>query len=348
MKNWKEISIRKESSIVNAMELLNKMGSQFVIVVDENDKLVGTVTDGDIRRGLLKGVKIENSVEDVLNPLPKTLPIGTSRKKIATFMNDHEFAYVPIVNEVNEVVEVVSYQDITHIEQKDNHVIIMAGGLGSRLASLTHDRPKPMLEIGGKPILETIINSFKDHGFHKFILSVNYKSEVIEEYFKDGSALGVEINYIKEKSRSGTAGALSLYQSNDLPFIVMNGDLLTKIDFSDLLAAHVDQKNAATVCLRQYEYQIPFGVVVTEHNKVIRLEEKPVRRHWVNGGIYVISPTMLGLAPKDTYYDMTTFLADIMETGQQVGAFPFYEYWLDIGRLDDYERAHTEFLEIFK
>ena len=224
----------------------------------------------------------------------------------------------------------------------------MAGGLGSRLESLTSDCPKPMLKVGGKPILETIIETFKEHGFYKFVLAVNYKSEIIKDYFKDGSSLDIQISYIDEKNRMGTAGALSLYHDNSLPLIVMNGDLLTKINFSDLVNFHIKSKNAATMCLRQYEHQIPFGVVITEQDKVLRIEEKPICRYFVNGGIYVLNPDQLIHIPENMYYDMPTLFEKLIASNEKIGAYTFYEYWIDVGRLDDYERAHSDFVEIFK
>ncbi len=348
MKNWEKILVKKNDTIVSALEILNNSGTQFIAVVDDERKLLGAVTDGDIRRGLVRGVQIQDTVEKVMNTKPKTLKSNMSRAAIIKTMKENDIRRIPLVNEKNIITNIVTLEELFQAEKKDNHVVLMAGGLGSRLASLTADCPKPMLKIGGKPILETIIEIFKEHGFYKFIIAVNYKSEIIEDYFKDGSDLGIEITYLRENTRLGTAGALSLYKSNDLPFIVMNGDLLTKINFSDLIDFHISNKNAATMCLRQYEHQIPFGVVVTDQDRVLKIEEKPVRRYFVNAGIYVLNPEVLNKVPTNTYYDMPTFFEDLIEKDQKVGAYPFYEYWIDIGRLDDYERAHTEFLEIFK
>lgn len=348
MKNWEKISLRKEDTILRVLEVLNEVGSQFVVITDTNKKLLGTVTDGDIRRGLLRGVLIQDAVERVMNFKPCFLLVDTSKKIIQKTMKDSGIKYLPLVSDQNEVVDIVSLSELIKVERKENHVILMAGGLGTRLEGLTVDCPKPMLKVGGKPILETIINSFVEHGFYKFILAVNYKADVIKDYFKDGSHLDIEITYLNEKTRMGTAGALSLYEKNDLPFIVMNGDLLTKINFSELINFHNKNKNAATMCLRQYEHQIPFGVVVTEDDKVLRIEEKPTRRYFVNGGIYVVEPTLLKHIPQDMYYDMPNFFENLIEKKEKVGAYPFNEYWIDIGRLDDFERAHADFLEIFK
>lgn len=348
MKNWESILIKKGNSILKALELLNISGTQFLVVVDDHMHLVGAVTDGDIRRGLLKGIQIQDKVDLIMNLNPVKEASTVNKAKLKKTMRSRDIKYIPLVDESNRVTGVISLDELAKVEKRDNHVILMAGGLGSRLETLTADRPKGMLEIGGRPILETIIEMLKEHGFSKFIISVNYKSEVIEKYFKDGKDWNVEISYIKEKTRLGTAGALSMYQPNGLPFIVMNGDLLTKISFSDLVDFHIKNKNTATMCLRQYEHQIPFGVINTDNERVVSIEEKPVRRYFVNAGIYVLNPESLSEIPQDTFYDMPTHLDRLIQKESKVGAYPFYEYWIDIGRLDDYERAHAEFLEVFK
>lgn len=349
MKDWKKILINEDDSIYSALEMLNTSGTQFIAVVDSQLRLLGTVTDGDIRRGLLGGIQIHDKVQRVMNRNPKTLRNDTARPKIMKLMKDKMLHHLPLINEQNVIVEIISFNDLTTVERKENHVVLMAGGLGARLLDLTTNCPKPMLKVGDKPILETIIEIFKEHGFYKFIIAVNYKSEMIENYFKDGSQFDVEISYLKENTRLGTAGALSLYSNNNnLPFIVMNGDLLTKINFSDIVSFHIKNNNIATMCLRQYEHQIPFGVVVTDQDRVLKIEEKPVRRYFVNSGIYIINPEAIQHIPGNTYYDMTTFFEKLIGLNLKVGAYPFFEYWIDIGRMDDFERAHSEFLEVFR
>jgi NDP-sugar pyrophosphorylase family protein len=227
--------------------------------------------------------------------------------------------------------------------QKPNAVVIMAGGLGTRLHPLTQDTPKPMLKVGGKPILETIIQSFVDQGFVNFFVSLNYKAEVITNYFGDGSQLGATINYLHEKSRLGTAGGLSLLPQNiHAPIIVMNGDLLTRISVEALLDFHERESAVATMVVREDHYQVPYGVVEVDGTQIIGLEEKPVQRHLVNAGIYVISQTGLENIPTDTFYDMPTHFAKLSANGHRTAAFPLHEYWVDIGRLDELERAQRE------
>ncbi len=348
MKDWQKILIQKQHTILHALEVLNLAGTKFVAIVDENRKILGSLTDGDIRRGLLRGIQVHATVEEVMNRSPKTLPVNTPKSEISKIMKENDIFHLPLVDSENIIADIMSVHEIEQVDRRENHVVLMAGGLGSRLAGLTVDCPKPMLKVGGKPILETIIEVFKKQGFYKFIISVNYKSEMIESFFKDGRDFDVEISYIKEHTRLGTAGALSLYESNGLPFIVINGDVLTKVNFTDLMDFHIQNKNSATMCLRQYEHQIPFGVVVTDQDRVVKIEEKPLRRYFVNGGIYVLSPDVLKHVPQQTYCDMPSILEKLIEKESRVGAYPFHEYWIDVGSLDDYERAFSEFLEVFK
>lgn len=349
MKNWKELHVTANQPILKVLEILNRTGDQFVVVVDENDVLLGSVTDGDIRRGLLAGVQIQDVVLKVMNKNPLCLNENASRAEILLLMREKEIHSVPIVDAQKRVKTIALLHDYLKVDKKENEVILLAGGLGTRLGAMTANCPKSMLKVGEKPILETIIETFKDHGFHNFNLSVNYLSDMIEGHFGDGKTLGVQINYLKEEKRLGTAGPLSLYNSsNNLPLIVMNGDLLTKINFSDLVNYHTNSGNEVTLCLRQYDVQIPYGVVTTSHNEVLTIEEKPTKHFLVSSGIYVFNPDLLKKIPEDSFYDMPTFISRLLEDKHKIGAYPFFEYWIDIGRMDDYEKAHTEFLQIFK
>jgi len=220
---------------------------------------------------------------------------------------------------------------------------LMAGGLGSRLGELTKDTPKPLLKVGTKPILEVILENFISHGFHRFYISVNYKAEMIRDYFGDGSRWGVEIRYLHEHKRLGTAGALSLLPDNPtLPVLVMNGDLLTKVNFRQLIDFHNETNSKATMCVREFELQVPYGVVQIANHRLRAIEEKPVQRFFVNGGIYVLSPDMLQFIPEDSFYDMPTLFDEIIARGEETSVFPIREYWIDIGRADDFERANDE------
>jgi NDP-sugar pyrophosphorylase family protein len=225
----------------------------------------------------------------------------------------------------------------------------MAGGLGSRLRPLTDDTPKPLLKIGGKPVLEIIIDNFLAQGFRRFFISINYKSEQIRDHFADGSEWGAEIRYLEEDRRLGTAGSLALIEEPPAaPFVVMNGDLLTKVSFQNLMDFHAEQRSVATMCVREYDFQVPFGVVETDHTKIISIEEKPRQRFLVNAGIYVLNPEALGFISDDTSQDMTYVFESLIKADMETAVFPIREYWLDIGRLDDFEQANSDFENLFE
>jgi NDP-sugar pyrophosphorylase family protein len=225
----------------------------------------------------------------------------------------------------------------------------MAGGLGSRLQELTRDTPKPMLKVGSRPLLETIVRGYSAQGFRKFYFAVNYKAEQIEQYFGDGHQFGVEIRYLREGERMGTAGALSLLpERQTMPFIVTNADLLTKTDYGRMVDQHVDEQAHATMAVRHYEMQVPFGVVNLSGNRIETIEEKPVQRFVVSAGIYVMSPQVLELVPKSTYLDMPALFDAMMGRGMLTLSHHIDGYWLDIGRLPDFERANVEFHEVFR
>lgn len=348
MKDWKDISVTRIEPIQRALEILNRSGAKIVLVTDEHQKLIGTITDGDIRRGLLKGIQINQSVDFVMNVKPLSLPENSSRSEIIHLMREKSILQIPLIDTSGKICEVITLDEYLRIEKKENEVLLLAGGLGSRLSSLTANCPKSMLKIGNKPILETIIETFRDQGYHNFCLCVNYLSNVIVDHFKDGSEIGVKIRYIKEEKRLGTAGPLSLHEPiNTLPIIVMNADLLTKINFNDLIKFHQSHSNDVTVCLRQYDVQIPFGVVSLENDRIKEIQEKPTKNYFVSSGIYVFKPEVLKYVPGDSFYDMPTFLEDLIKNNRKVGGYPFYDYWIDIGRIDDYEKAHNEFLNFF-
>jgi NDP-sugar pyrophosphorylase family protein len=231
---------------------------------------------------------------------------------------------------------------------RDNWVVLMAGGLGSRLRPLTDECPKPMLRVGNKPLLETIIETFIEQGFRRFFISVNYMADTIKEYFGDGSRWGAEIQYLEETSRLGTAGALSLLpEKPQAPLLVMNGDLLTKINFRQLLDFHREHHAQGTMCVREYEFQVPYGVVKMDHHRITGFEEKPIQRYFVNAGIYVLEPQALQHIPHGVFFDMPSLFQTLMADRQEAVVFPIREYWLDIGHMADYDRANGEFARNF-
>ncbi len=344
MKKWREIVISPDKTIIETMKIIDKSSLQFAVVVDENYRLLGTVTDGDIRRGILRGLRLETSITEVMNVNPVYEKSGKKPFYYKELMRKRKLKQLPIINNSNQIQNILFTEELALAVQKNNTVVLMAGGLGTRLRPLTNDIPKPMLKVGDKPILESIIESFHSFGFSHFILSVNYKKDVIKEYFQDGSHLGIQIDYIEEGKRLGTAGALSLLPEKlKHPFFVMNGDLLTKINYEQLLDFHLETNSLATMCVREYEYQIPYGVIETNHHQLMSIEEKPVHKSFVNAGIYVLSPEVLQYVPQDEFFDMPDLFKRMIENGNGVSAFPLREYWLDIGRIDDYEKANGDF-----
>jgi NDP-sugar pyrophosphorylase family protein len=245
-------------------------------------------------------------------------------------------------------VDLVRYE-LPSEPSRDNPVVLMAGGLGLRLRPLTSQIPKPLVKVGTRPVLETIVESFADQGFTDLYLCINYKGELIREHFGDGSRWGVSITYLQEERRLGTAGALSLLPRVPRePVIVMNGDLLTRVDFVRLLEFHRRQGFAATMAMREYQHQVPYGVLELGDGYQIRqLVEKPVQRYHVSAGIYVLEPRVLELVPAGSYYDMPLLFGELIARQEPVGSFPLRDYWIDIGRLEDLEQAHTDFAEIF-
>ena len=345
---YKNLIIKENSTIRAALEMLNTTAKQILFVIDDDDRLLGTLTDGDIRRGLLREISLEAFITEVMNKVPKTVLEGTDKTEILRFMQATTLKQLPVIDDEGLLIEVIAIEDIVYKPKRDNIVVLMVGGLGTRLRPLTNDCPKPLLKIGKKPILETILDSFIEAGYHRFYLAVNYKSEMIEEYFGDGSRFGVEINYIHEKKRMGTAGALYFLPEKPVePIIVMNGDLLTKVDFAALMDYHSNQKAIATMAVREYSYQVPYGVINFDGEKIVSIEEKPEQSFFVNAGIYVLSPEAVARVNKEEFFDMPELFNEIIAAGERTTVYPVREYWLDIGRLDDFERAQTEYNGLF-
>lgn len=348
MKNWKETLIGPNTTILQAMKKIDETSMQFAAVVDDSMRLMGTVTDGDIRRGILRGVSLDSFISEVMNTSPLTEREGKQATYYKNIMKRNKRKQLPLVSEMNILKRILFFEDMDYGVKRDNLVVLMAGGLGTRLLPLTETLPKPMLNVGNKPIIETIIESFASHGFTNFVLSVNYKKEIIMDYFLDGSHLGVNIDYIEETTRLGTAGPLALLSEvPDKPFFVMNGDLLTKVNFEQLLDFHIQMDSAATMCVREYEYQIPYGVIETDDHKLLSISEKPIHKSFVNAGIYVLNPEVLKMIPHNEYFDMPELFNSLMEEKRKISAFPLREYWLDIGQIEDYKKANGDYKEKF-
>ena len=348
IKDWKRTFVKPGTSILEALKVIDKEGLQIALVVDADGKLLGTITDGDVRRGILRGVNLGSPVEEVMFKTPRVAYLSESREVILQKMASLSIHHIPVLDDEGRIVNVEFIEDLIKENRFENEVMLMAGGLGTRLRPLTDNFPKPMLNVGGKPILETIITNFIDYGYYKFHISVNYLAHTIEDYFGDGSKWGAQISYIHEKDRLGTAGSLSLLDKKpDQPFFVMNADLLTKVNFEQLMAYHNAKNSAASMCVRQYEYQVPYGVVNINDHKLVSIEEKPVNQFLISAGIYVLNPETLDFIPKNNYFDMPALLQKLTAENKEVSVFPIREYWMDIGQMNDFHQANNEFSGIF-
>lgn len=348
MNRWEKALVSPDKTIREAIQTIDEGAIQIALVVDHQNKLLGTVTDGDIRRGILKGVSLSDSVRQIMNPHPIVAGAEDGREKILETMKQTRLHQIPVVDTRGHLVSVEILDELLKVRNRDNAVLLMAGGLGSRLRPLTDECPKPLLKVGSKPLLEIILENFLEYGFRKFYLSVNYKAEMVQEYFGDGSRWGADIQYIHEDRRLGTAGALSLLPERPtLPLIVMNGDLLTKVNFQQLLDFHAEHGAKATMCVREYDFQVPYGVVRIDHHRIVNIDEKPIQRFFVNAGIYVLEPETLDFIPPATFFDMPELFLKLIARQWETSVFPIREYWLDIGHMDDFARANGEFPEIF-
>ena len=348
MKNYKDILLKIESTLKEALQTIDSGAIQIALVVDKDEKLLGTVTDGDIRRGLLDNLSLDDTIESIIFKAPTVCSIEDAKEKILEIALAKKLHQIPIVDKDGILVDIKEVNELLKPTIKTNKVVLMVGGLGTRLRPLTEHTPKPMLKVGNRPILETIILNFKKHGFTNIILSVSYKSEIIEEYFKDGSDFGVNIEYIHEEKRMGTAGALSLMRDKlTESFFVMNGDLLTNINFENMMEYHLSHNSVATMGVREYDFQVPYGVVETDGVDIVSIEEKPMHQFFVSGGIYVLSPNVLKYIPENEYYDMPTLFEKVIEEKKKSISFAIPEYWLDIGRIEEFEKANNEFYEVF-
>jgi dTDP-glucose pyrophosphorylase len=350
MNNWRNILISPNTKIQEALKIIDLHSLKIALVIDQNNRLIGTVTDGDIRRGILNGVTLDTPVQQIMNKKPITIPENNDKKIILNIMRINKLNLLPILDHAGCVVGIERLEDMFSFAKNDSWVVLMAGGLGNRLRPLTENCPKPMLKIGDKPILETTLNRFIEQGFSKFCFSVNYKAEQIKTYFGDGSKWGVEIHYLQEDQRGGTAGSLSLFPvKTEKPIIVMNGDILTKVNLEQLINFHLENQAEATIAVRTYDFQVPYGVVKVKKNRLIGFDEKPVHTSFINAGIYVLNPNVIkNKIPSNTYFDINHLFEAMLEENEKIFIFPIREYWIDIGGLDDFNRAKKDFEKVFK
>lgn len=343
-RNWKDILVPPSFSIRDVMNTIDKTAMKIALVVDDDCKLLGTVTDGDIRRAILKNITLDATVGTIMNTNPTTVNSKTTKVEMLNLMEQKGISSVPILDN-GTVTGVSNLHDILQKKRYSNPVFLMAGGFGTRLQPLTDNCPKPMLKVGNKPILETLIRRFIKAGFSNFYISTHYLPEQIEQYFGDGSDFGVSISYVHEDTPLGTGGALGLLPKDlpgNLPLIMINGDVLTTLDFQRVLNFHNENSADATICVREYNYQIPYGVINGDGNQITSMVEKPTQHFFVNAGIYVVSPQVIESVENNQKIDMPTLLEKQIKNRKKVLMFPLHEYWLDIGRMEDFRQAQID------
>lgn len=341
--NLKDILIHANCTIREVLEKLNRGGKGIVLVIDDEQRLIGTITDGDVRRAILKGASIDDEINGIVHKNPIYIEEGATKEKIKDIFIRRAIKQIPVIDRKGIVVDLISINDILIPEGKDHPVIIMAGGLGTRLKDLTKEVPKPMLKVGQDPILYHIINNFKQYGYNKMLITVNYKAKIIENYFQDGYAYGVKISYIKEKERLGTAGGIKLAEDYlDKPFFVINGDIFTNLNVDNMMKYHLDNEFDLTIAVKEYFYKVPYGVIKTNGDMVKSVNEKPETKYLINGGIYCLNPEAIKLIPNGKYYEITDLINTCIEKGLKVGYYKIEEYWMDIGKLEDYYKVNDD------
>ena len=342
--------ISPTDSLRQALACINRNAKGIVLVVDSDQRLIGTVTDGDIRRAILNGDNLDISAAELLDrkvgsPVgwpsgkPVTAPAETRRMDLLHLMQEHVVYQIPLLDPDGRVVSVVTLEELLPDQVIPLQAVIMAGGFSTRLRPLTEDLPKPMLQVGDRPIMEMIVEQLCKAGIRRVNVTTHYKSKKIIDHFGDGHDFGVEFNYVREDRPLGTAGALGLMQTPKEPLLVINGDILTQVDFRSMLAFHTEHKADLTVAVRRYDLNVPYGVIESENAFVQELVEKPVLSFFVNAGIYLLEPSVHSYVPDNQHYDMTNLIQALLDADRPVVSFPIHEYWLDIGQHVDYERA---------
>ena len=348
MKPVNKIVVSPDASIKEVLKIIDQGALRIALVINDSNKLLGTLTDGDIRRALLKGKTINDPINTLYNPNPVTANLNEPKDTLIRKACQSRIYQIPVVDDNGILVGIEDINEYLVKKPYDNIVILMVGGLGTRLQPLTDKVPKPLLKIGDKSVLETIIHNFSSSGFNRFIFSVNYKSQMIRDYFKDGKPFGVQISYMQEEKKMGTVGSLSLLKEKPSePFFVMNGDILTNINLEHLLDYHLMNKADATVSVREINFEIPYGVIHHDDKKIIHIKEKPTQKMFINAGIYLLNPVCLDHLPVDKYVDMPDFLNFLIKSGLNVISFPIREYWLDIGQMEDLDQAQSDYNLLF-
>lgn len=349
MTELERVTVNPDNSVRKVMECIDQSARGIALVLDEQRHLIGTVTDGDIRRAILAGMNLDLSISELLQQRQPgfasgaiTAPLGTDDTTLLHLMSENDVRHIPLVDDHGCVADISFLTELVKEYELPLRALVMAGGQGSRLRPLTEELPKPMLPVGNKPLLQLIVEQLKQAGIRQVNVATHYKGDVIAEHFKNGEAFGVDIRYVKEDQPLGTAGALSLLDEVDEPLLVMNGDILTRVDFRALLHFHREHKADLTVCVRQYEFNVPYGVIDADGVNVKGISEKPVVRQFINAGIYLLNPQVRKLIPNGQPYDIPDLIDRLIQEQRTVVCFPIREYWLDIGKVDQYDQAKAD------
>jgi len=348
-RNVSPFCISPETPIRRAIQDMDANAKGFLLVVDEQKHILGTITDGDVRRAILANVSLEEPVTVLLkrkknsqyeNPI--TALLGTSAGELLRLMQVNEIMHLPLLDTNAQVVDIAFLDDFLPGEKSSLQAVVMAGGFGKRLEHLTQDTPKPMLKVGETPILERIVRQLREAGIQQMHLTTHYKSEKISDYFGDGHDFGVQIQYVQEDQPLGTAGALRKIADSRHPLLVINGDILTDLDFKAMHRFHLEHQAHLTMAVCEHEIKVPYGVVEVSGAMVERIIEKPSKRFFVNAGIYLLDASVCAQIPPDISFHMTDLIGKLLEKKMNVVAFPLREYWLDIGKVEDYKRAVSD------
>ena len=339
---WRQAILPFDATIGQAIQNLNEVSVKIVLVANAARVLEGTISDGDIRRGLLKGLDLNSPLTSIIHHNALVVPPDLGRDLVMQLMVANKIQQIPVVDEQHHIVGLHLWDEITMPPSRPNLMVIMAGGMGTRLRPDTEDCPKPLLSVADKPMLAHIIERAKLEGFNHFVLAIHYLGHMIEEYFGNGERLGVRIDYLREESPLGTAGALGLLKPiPDAPFVVTNGDVITDIRYGELLDFHTRHTAAATMAVRVHEWQHPFGVVQTQGVEIVGFEEKPIARSHINAGVYALDPSSLSVLDVDAHCDMPTLFERLQVKKKRTVAYPMHEPWLDVGRPDDLKQANN-------
>ena len=344
--NIKDLFVSVDASLKDVIYCINKTKRGVALVVDDKRHLIGVITDGDVRRVLLSELDLSVSAQTVLDHKentnkPITASISTSHQDLVQLFHKTKISHIPLLDKQDRVVDMVALDDMI-APDVDMEAVVMAGGAGSRLQPLTNTLPKPMLPVGNRPIMERIITQLSQSGIRRVHVTTHYLEEKIIQHFGDGKKFNIDMHYLSEEDQRGTAGGLALMAQQDSPLLVINGDILTELDFRSMLNFHREHQASLTVAVRQYEHQIPYGVIAKEGIHIKAILEKPIKKYFVNAGVYLLEPSVQKMIPQDQHFNMTDLIELLIAEGQPVLNFPIWEYWRDIGHLSDYEQAQKD------